>query len=185
MKFCPRLQSIHQHIQLVLHPRNRRKGLRTGEKHWFSVTWSRTAEIGHRRSAEGSIPTRSSSRIAAGAKAESDQTSHISLPDSWDDGGEQKKRKRTEKTSWKAAHDGSSDLESLKPRKVLSADSSRNLIAHLDILEKFLGESIPGGHIKAGVMQFVSPNHEPKFSKYTGVIISKEAQICLVSDCYE
>jgi hypothetical protein len=130
------------------------------------------AEIGDSRSG-GALPTRSSSRIAS-AKLELEPEIHISLPDSWDEGAEPNRRKRTAAA---AADGGLSDQGSvtskksahLKPRKVLSSDSSRNLIAELDVLHSIVGESVPGGHIKAGVMQFVSPNHEPKFSKYTGM----------------
>lgn len=48
-------------------------------------------------------------------------------------------------------------------------DSSRNLVAEIALLQSIVGERVPGGHVKAGVMQFVSPRIVPRFSKYVGV----------------
>ena len=51
--------------------------------------------------------------------------------------------------------------------------SSRELAAELAMLAPMVGRRLPGGHVKDGVMQFVSPRCRAKFSKYVGVQVPR------------
>ena len=126
----------------------------------------------------GSLPTRSSSRISSARKTIDEQAPGVSA-EKFEEVHDPKRKKlvsgRPSSMTDESALDDSSmtlkraELKSVQNRKVVSSDSSRNLRADLSLLERVLGDSVPGGHVKAGVMQYVSPNHEPKFSKYTGI----------------
>jgi hypothetical protein len=123
----------------------------------------------------------------ANAKSElHSQQELFALPDNWEDPEAlvlTKRRRNESNVSTKLVNStgdpakkstaSNSDVDILASdvrarSKPSAADSSRNLHASLDVLESILGQSVPGGHIKAGVMRFVSPDCEPKFSKYTG-----------------
>ena len=143
--------------------------------------------------AGSNLATRGSLRIA-NSKGEADvQPELLALPDNWQDiePSVLTKRRRITKSSEQTKPANSSgsagqvvstseirlDASNARDRpKTLAADSSRNLHASLDVLESVLGRSVPGGHIKAGVMRFVSPDCEPKFSKYTGASEPVEAR---------
>ncbi|EKX39092.1 hypothetical protein GUITHDRAFT_114750 [Guillardia theta CCMP2712] len=72
----------------------------------------------------------------------------------------------------------------VEDRKPASSDSSRNLHADLHLLEPVVGRRVPGGHVKAGVMEFVSPKCRPKFSKYVGVQEWKNAIFLMMNIAY-
>ena len=137
------------------------------------------------------LPTRSSPRAN---KADSIL---VSLPDDYDEDAVEREPKRKGAARNKARYSVDADDTSSAARsragqadtskaetKAVSAgpsDSSRNLVAQLQLLKTVLGLPVPGGNVKASVMRFVSPSREPKFSKYTGeiVYVSVRAALCL------
>eukprot|EP00960_Hanusia_phi_P077763 768739-Hanusia_phi.AAC.5 len=69
-------------------------------------------------------------------------------------------------------------------KKSVSSDSSRNLYTDLHLLKPGIGRRVPGGHVKAGVMEFVSPKCRPKCSKHVGVQEWKNAIFLMMNIAY-
>jgi hypothetical protein len=140
------------------------------------------------------VATRASLRLAGVGRT----VEYSELPDDWDESAQSKTRKRRPSIKREQSLNDTNEnpqnrdvpikksketARSAKKITMGQPDSSRNLLAEISLLETYIGKLIPGGHVKAGVMQFVSPSCEPRFSKYIGELGCAD-RLALAADSY-